>query len=391
MAKRAPNKAGSIRQRPDGRWEGRITVVDPLTGQKRRRSVYGDTQSAVRKEMTSIIKSVDDGTYIEPSKMTVKQWLDAWMEKYCKPALKPLTYETYQITIRKHITPYIGNMKLQAVRGVHIQDIYNKMTDEGLNGKTVKNTSVLLHKAFGMALKQGYMTTNPVDATELPRVVKKEIVPLSDEEIPLFLTAINDSEYKNAFALSLFTGMRLGEVLGLSWGQVDFKKKEIIVNQQLQKGKTGACEYYIAPYTKNSKPRTIKPPPIAFDYLKDEQAKQIGYRLRAGKAWTNPDNLVFTNPLGEHLAFKTYYTRFKKIGASIGRPDLRPHDLRHTFATMSIALGIDDKAVSELLGHSSVSFTHNNYVELVKSWGDMVKQSASDKLQSYYDRQAGNE
>lgn len=382
MAKKNANKAGSIRQRPDGRWEGRITVgINPATGKPQRRSVYGDSQAAVRKEMTAIVSALDNGTYQTPSKMKAGEWFDTCLETYWKNKVKTLTYQSYTGIIENHIKPYIGGMELQAVRGVHIQKIFNTMTDNGSSGKTVKNVSAVMHKAFSIAIKQGYIVSNPVDAAELPQAVKHEIKPLTDEEIPLFLEAIEDSPYRNAYALCLFAGLREAECMGLSWKQVDFKKRTITINQQLQKNKTGQKDYFISSTTKSGKARTIKPPEIAFNYLKDEQAKQISNRLRAGKAWSNPNNLVFTDDLGGHYAIFTFYNRFKKIAESIGRSDLRPHDLRHSCATIALAAGADIKSVQSLLGHATAAFTLNVYAHTTEK----MMQDTADRMQGYYD------
>ena len=118
------------------------------------------------------------------------------------------------------------------------------MTKAGLSGKTVKNVSAVLHKAFCVAVKQGVITSNPVDGAELPKVERHEITPLADEEIPLFLSAIDASPFRNAYALCLFAGLREGECLGLSWGQVDFEKGRITISQQLQKEKNKNTKYY---------------------------------------------------------------------------------------------------------------------------------------------------
>ena len=385
MGKKAANNAGTIRQRPDGRWEGRITVgINPATGKPLRRSIYGNSQAAVRKKMTAITKALDDGSYQTPSKMKAGEWFDTCLETYWKNKVKPLTYQSYEGIIKNHIKPYIGGMELQSVRGVHIQKIFNKMTAAGSSGKTVKNVSAIMHKAFSIAIKQGYIVSNPVDAAELPQAVKHEIKPLTDEEIPLFLAAIDESPYRNAYALCLFAGLREAECMGLSWKQVDFKKKTITVSQQLQKNKTGDKSYFIARTTKSGKARTIKPPDIAFQYLKDEQTKQIGNRLRAGKAWSNPDDLVFTDDLGGHYKLFTFYSRFKKIAASIGRPDARPHDLRHSCATIALAAGADVKSVQSLLGHATASFTLNVYAHTTEK----MMQDTANRMQSYYDNLA---
>ena len=175
----------------------------------------------------------------------------------------------------------------------------------------------------------GIIAANPCDGAELPKTEHKDIHPLADDEIPRFLAAIDESPMRNAYALCLFAGLREGECLGLSWSQVDFERGRITVSQQLQQEKAKGGQYYISPSTKSGKPRTIEPPPIAFEYLRAERVKQMENRLRAGPIWSNPNDLVFTDEAGKHYTFFMFYRHFKQIAASIGRPDARPHDLRH--------------------------------------------------------------
>lgn len=387
MAKKAANNAGSIRQRPDGLWEARISIGnDPATGKPKRRSIYGKTQKEVRQKMTAALKSLDDGTYQTPSKMKVSEWFDTCLETYWRNKVKPLTYQSYEGIVKNHVKPNIGGLELQAVKGVHIQKLFNAMTDAGASGKTVKNVSAIMHKAFSIAMKQGYIVSNPVDAVELPKATRREIKPLTDGEIPLFLETIENHPYRNAYALCLFAGLREAECMGLSWNQIDFKRKTITVSQQLQKNKTGNKDYFIADTTKSGKPRTIKPPAIAFDYLIDEQSKQISNRLRAGKAWSNPHNLVFTDEIGGHYAVGTFYKRFKRIAESIGRPDARPHDLRHSCATVALASGADIKSVQSLLGHATASFTLDVYGHT----SEKMMQDTANRMQNYYNTLANN-
>lgn len=379
---RSAQGAGSIRQRPNGIWEARITVgTNPGTGKPDRKSIYGKTQAEVRKKMTAIQTAVDNGTYQAPCKTTVSEWFDIWMKTFCAVKVKPLTYSSYEAAIRKHIKPAVGALRIQAVKGLHIQQLYNGMTAAGLSPKTVKNVAAILHKAFSVAQKQGVIQINPCDAAELPKAVHREIKPLSDGEIPLFLKAIAGHPMENAYALCLFAGLREGECLGLSWDQVDFEARRITICQQLQKEKKKNAAYYIAPSTKSGKPRQIEPPEIAFQYLRAERRRQAENRLAAGELWSNPENLVFTDRMGKHLAISTFYGRFKRIAASIGRPDARPHDLRHTAATVAIAAGADVKSVQDLLGHATASFTLNVYAHT----SDQMRKDTAARMQSYYD------
>lgn len=374
--------AGSIRQRSDGTWEARVTVgTDPGTGKPIRNSIYAKTQKECRQKMTAILRSIDNGTYQAPDKTTVSEWLDEWMKTFCKVKVKPLTYSSYEVAIRNHVKPRIGAVKLQALKGIHVQQLYNDMVAAGLSPKTVKNVAAILHKALSVALKQGMIQTNPCDAAELPKATHKEIQPLTDSDIPKFLKAISEHPMGNAYALCLFAGLREGECLGLSWSQVDFENRQITVSQQLQKEKCRNAKYYIAPSTKSGKPREIQPPDIAFQYLRAEKARQAENQLAAGPLWHNEYNLVFTDATGKHLAIHTFYKHFKKIAENIGRPDARPHDLRHTAATVAIAAGADIKSVQDLLGHATASFTLNVYAHT----SEKMKQDTANRMQSYYD------
>lgn len=380
--KRGANGSGTIKHRTDGRWEARVTIgTNPTNGKPLRKSVYGRTQKETRQKLTAILGSLDAGTYQPETKTTVRTWLAVWLDTFCDNRLKPYTVKSYKGIIDNHIVKHLGAMPLQTVRGADIQRMYNKMIADGLSPKTVKNIGAVAHKAFSMAVKQGMIAANPCDAAELPHMEQHEIKPLSDAEIPLFFDAIRGDAMENAYAICLLCGLREGECLGLSWEQVDFDKKSIKINRQLQKQKVKGGEYYIAPFTKSNRPRTIFPPLLAFDYLKSEQRRQAANRLAAGTTWDNPNNLVFTNAIGGNLAISTFYKTFKRIAAAIGRPDARPHDLRHTAATVAIASGADVKSVQSMLGHATASFTLNVYAHT----SEKMLQDTAARMQGYYD------
>lgn len=380
--------AGTIRKKTVTRngksytfWEGRVTTGrDPGTWKQIQKSFTGKTQKEVRQKMTEAINSLDRGTYTAPTKITVEAWFAEWLKTFVDGKVKPYTLASYDVIIRNHINPAIGRMQLQAVRGTHIQRMYNDMLDKGLSPKTVKNIGAVLHKGFSVAVKQGIISNNPCQSAELPSMKQHEIKPLTDADIPKFLKAIEADPMENAFALCLFAGLREGECLGLSWSQVDFNKQQITISQQLQKEKSRGGEYYIVPFTKSNKPRTIKPPAIAFEYLRREQKRQALNRLQAGAMWSNPQNLVFTNATGCNLKIFTFYSHFKRIAASIGREDARPHDLRHTAATVAIASGADVKSVQSMLGHATASFTLNVYAHT----SERMMEDTADRMQNYY-------
>nr|DAG40360.1 MAG TPA: Integrase [Caudoviricetes sp.] len=371
--------AGTIRQRANGLWEGRITIgTNPGTGKPIRKSVYGKTQKEVRRRMTEITRELDKNNYKEPSKITVAAWMKIWLDNFT-PQLAPLSRSKYDAEIKNHIIPALGALQLDAVSGLHVQSFYNSLTKAGLSGKTVSGIASILRKSFNTAIKQKLMQSNPCLTAELPRIEKPEINPLTDEEIPRFLAAIAGHPLEHAFAIALFTGMREGELLGLSWEQVDFASRKITINQQLQRSReTG--EYFIRECPKNRKTRVFAPPDIAWEHLKLQRAKQLEMQRVASELWSNPDNLVFTDACGKHLTISAFYKQFKRVAADFGRPELRVHDLRHTTATIAIASNADIKSVQNLLGHATAAFTLNTYAHT----SEKMMQDTASRMQAYY-------
>lgn len=379
---RAAQGAGTIRQRKDGRWEARYTVGrDPGTGKQVQRSVYGATQQEVRKKLAQLTAALDAGTYKEPCKMTVGQWLDIWSADYLG-GVKPFTVVSYTGHIKNHLKPALGSVKLEALNAHTIQEFYNSLGAEregkpGLSPKTVKNIHGVLHKALQQAVKIGYLRFNPADACELPRAVRKELKPLDEEQSKAFLKAIQGHRYEMLYTVTLFTGMREGEALGLMWECVDFKKGTILINKQMQREKKKNGQYLLVP-TKNGKSRTITPAPWVMKLLRTQRAKQAEQQLRAGPMWED-SGLVFTNELGHHLAIHTVYKDFKQIAASIGCPDARFHDLRHSYAVAAIRSGDDIKTVQGNLGHATAAFTLDVYGHVT----DQMKRESAARMESY--------
>lgn len=222
-------------------WEARFVVgVDPGTGKDIRKSVYAKTQKEVRKKMTEAVAALDKDDYREPTRMTLAQWMDIWQESYLVK-VKPSTKLLYEQQIRLYIKPALGKIKLEDLDTDKIQQFYNRLGEErdgkpGLSPKSVRNVHGILHKALQQAtkVKSCGIRTNPADGCELPRVEQKEIQPLSEEQLSLFLDAIEGHCHEYIYKVALFTGMREGEVLGLMWDCVDFSRGTITVKRQRQ-------------------------------------------------------------------------------------------------------------------------------------------------------------
>ena len=371
---------GSVRQRDNGTWEARCVING------KRVSFYGAKQSDAVKAMRAAQKAADDGTYVEPTRLTVKEWLEKWLDEYVALSAKPLTLAAYRSSSNTHIIPALGKIPLKSLNPTQIQEFYNSLTREkGLSAKTVKNVHGILHEALDQAVKLRYIGLNVSDACTLPRVEKKELQPLTEDEIVAFLREIADGEpLKNLFTVALFTGMREGEVCGLSWDSVDFINGTITVKQQLCREKKKDSQLYIGS-PKNDKSRTLTVAPFVMEILRETYRQQNQWRKTAGAAWENEWNLVFTTETGRYIIPQTAFRRFKRIAEKIGRPDARFHDLRHTFAVTSIQEGDDIKTVQENLGHATASFTLDVYGHV----SEKMKKESAARMQSYFEKIGG--
>jgi integrase len=406
---RAAQGNGTIRKKTITRngktyqyWEARYTAGhDPGTGKQIQRSITGKTQKEVAQKLKAATASIDNGTYMAPSKQTVGEWLDIWADTYLG-GVKPFTVASYKTQIKNHIKPALGAVRLEALDTPTIQRFYNRLAKEGrrvpkhderghvvkhdgktvydvgpLSPKTIKNIHGVLHKALQQAIAAGLIRFNPADACTLPRIVKKELTPFDEAQSRDFLDAIKGHKYEDLFTVVLFTGMREGEALGLLWECVDFDKGTILIKQQLQREKKKGGAYVYAPL-KNDKARTITPAPWVMGVLRAHKARQAQQRLMAGPMWED-SGLAFTDEKGHHLAIHTVYTAFKKAAASIGRPDARFHDLRHSYAVAAIRSGDDIKTVQGNLGHATAGFTLDVYGHVT----DQMKEASAARMENY--------
>lgn len=389
MPKKAASGTGTIRKKTVTRngkeytyWEARYTEgVDPGTGKQIQRSISGKTQKEVAKKLKEAVAALDAGTYTAPSKMTLGQWLDIWLSEYLG-GVKPRTADSYKAAVNNHIRPALGAVKLEALAAHQIQTLYNNLQrrEEPLSPKSIKNLHGVLHKALEQAVAVGYIRFNPAGACKLPRVERAEIKPLDDVAISAFMEVIHGHKYENLYLTTLFTGMREGEVLGLTWDCVDFEGGTLTINKQLQKERGGSGEYHLVS-PKNGKSRCITLAPSVLAILKAQWVKQAEWRLKAGEMWEQ-SGLVFTDEIGHHLSAQTVYLHFKKLAAEAGYPDARFHDLRHSYAVAALQSGIDVKTVQETLGHHTAAFTLDVYGHVT----ERMKQESANRMEAFIKR-----
>ena len=387
---RAANGSGSIRKRTVTRngksytyWEGRVTVdIDPITGRQVQRTITGKTQKEVAQKMREIAVEVDQKTYKAPCKLTVGEWLEIWKREYTGD-VKPSTAYLYGRNIDQYIIPYLGSVKLEKLTPLQVQEFYNRLLKPDkeevrpLSAKTVRNVHGVLHKALQQAVQAGYIRANPASACKPPRAAKAEIRPLDADQVSAFLKALQGHPHEYLYQVTMFTGLRQGEVLGLTWDCLDMERGTLLVNQQLRREQKKGGKYYFAP-TKSSKSRVLTLAPSVVRLFRLQKIRQNGMRAKAGELWQET-NLIFTNEIGDRLSYRTVYDCFKRVMVKIGTPSTRFHDLRHTYAVMAIQSGDDIKTVQENLGHATAAFTLDVYGHVTTQ----MKQASADRMEKF--------
>ena len=392
--------AGSIRKKTvkrNGReytyWEGRITVgFDPGTGKQVQKSFTGKTQKEIREKMQAAAVAVNAGDYFEPAKMTLARWIEIWLQEYSGDK-KYSTVKHYKAQCRTHITPSLGAVRLSELTAPQIQAFYNKMQRDGLAPKSVRNIHGILTKCLSTAVQVGYLRVNPAGSVTLPKVVQKEIHPLTDEQVKDFLQAADNDEYGILLKVVLFTGLRESEAIGLTWDCVDFKAGAMKICKQLQKRPLKDGGFTFAPL-KNNKTRILKPAPFVMKLLERRKCEQAEQRFMVGDLWEGWNSaeehktaLVFTSAIGKNLHPQTVYSHYKKLAAQIGVPESRVHDLRHTFAVLSLQNGDDVKTVQSNLGHATAAFTLDVYGHV----SEKMKNDSAARMEAYIEGVSGQQ
>jgi len=374
MAKARANKEGNIRQRSDGRWEVRITLgIDFATGEPKRISRYAATQAEAVKllHQLSFLRDTSPNRF---NTITLGEWLDMCLEVYMKQTLKQSTYNSYESYIRVHLKPALGSLSLQDITPRLLQQYYNyKSETEGLAPKTLVNINLFLHKSLSYAVSEGYLQSNPAEAINLSRGHKPQIEILTRDEQAQLIRASYQHRYGVFVRLTLFTGLRLGELLGLRWEDIDFQMGLLHVRRTLNRlnkkerpttlGETTTEIVIQTPKSDNSVRSIPLLPPVAQDLL-TWKSVQANDRAVAGEQYIDSGMLV-TNPYGGYIeprTFKKYYETILELGKM---RHFTFHALRHTFASRAMEQGMDPKTLSVILGHYSVSFTLDTYAHVL--------------------------
>ena len=375
MPKTRLNGEGSIRLRNDGRYEVRVSGgMNYLTGQHVRISKYAKTEEEAVRLLHQLSLQVGNSRSLQRQNITLGDWLDLWLEVYMKHHLKQSTCASYETYARKHFKPALGCVLLIDINSRMLQQFYNyKIKVEGLSAKTISNMNLYLHKALSQAVKEGLIESNPASALELPKSSRPKIQVLTRDEQACLMRASYQHRYGVFIRLVLMTGLRLGELLGLWWSDIDFRSNMLHVNRTLNRvQKIGLPDQYSGlrtellyqePKTENSRRSIPLLPGVVQDLLR-WRSIQDADRIAAGEQYIETGSIV-TNECGgciEPRTFSDYYHQILEI-AGIGHFTF--HALRHTFATRAMEQGMDSKTLSILLGHFSVAFTQDTYTHVL--------------------------
>ena len=362
MAKRRANGEGNIRKRKDGRWEGRYTAGHDENGKAIYKNVLGRTQAETKEKLKRAIEEAKGLDVVKAQEYDLGQWMDVWFENYAKVKVRPSSHQTYRGYIDNHIKPNIGSIPLNKVTTLDLQGLYRQLLQggrvdrieakhqpKGLSAKTVRNIHQVISSALNLAMEQKLIASNPAEGCALPKAEHQEMKTLTAEQLSSFLREAKESDVFELYYVELVTGLRRGELLGLKWEDIDFNQGILRVKRQISRINGDVVE---APLKTKNAYRTLPLAEDTIDVLKMQRKKANG------SEW------VFPSPDGGPISPDSVLHKMHRVLKRAGLPEVRFHDLRHTFATLALQNGVDVKTVSGMLGHFSAGFTLDTYAHV---------------------------
>jgi len=360
---------GHIRERSPGSWELRYSLgTDPATGKRRiaTTTVKGNRRGA-EKELRRLLRTLDTGEHVDSTRMTVRQWLTAWLAAV-REEISPKSHERYSEIVENFLAPEFGALGIAKLAPVHIQSAYAKWATEGrrdgkpggLSPRTRRHMHRILKAALTRAVEQQVLARNPADAFKkrLPKVERREMTTLTAEQSARLLEALLHTRVYWPVLLALSTGMRRGEILALRWKNIDLDRGAVRVVESLEQTKTTGLRFK-AP--KTDKARAITLPAFAVEELRRLKREQAEELLALGIRQTG-ETLACARTDGEPHQPRSLTHEFTRlVGRANDLPRVRFHDLRHSHATQLLLAGVHPKVAQERLGHSTISTTLDLY------------------------------
>ena len=377
---------GHIRPQGDGSWEIKFDLGrDPLTGRRITKYVtFRGTKRKAQEELTRLLGQRNEGSYIEPTKMTVAQYLNHWLEADIDRRVAARTAIRHRGIVEKNIIPKLGHVPVRKLNAVHIEAFEAELQREGwvkarakqkvkegekapiqekrgLSAQTVQHIHRTLSQALSHAVRLGVLFKNPARQVRPPRPPSREIKILNKDEIRTLIDAARGTSIYVPILVAVATGVRRGELLALRWSDVDLKAGALTVNQSLERIK-GKVEFK-SPKTRTSR-RTITLSAVTVDALRKHHRAQIEERLRLGLG-RDPRGLVFTRADGQSMDADTLTKAFRRLVATAKVTPITLHGLRHTHISHLLMEGVHVKLVSERAGHASINITLGVYAAYI--------------------------
>ncbi len=369
---------GHIRPQGDGSWEIKFDLGrDPLSGRRITKYVtFHGTKRKAQEELTRLLGQRNDGSYVEPTKMTMAQYLHHWLDADIDRRVAARTAARYRGIVEKNIIPKLGHVPVRKLSAVHIEAFEAELQREGwvkprakqkakkgeeapiqekrgLSSQTALHVHRVLSQALGHAVRLGVLFKNPARQVKPPRPPSREIKILDKGEITAMIAAAKGAGLYFPVLVAVTTGVRRGELLALRWSDIDLKAGSLTVNQSLERIK-GRFEFK-SPKTKTSR-RTITLPAITVEALRERYKAQLEERLKLGLG-RDPRALVFTRADGQPVDADTLSKAFRRLVASAKVTPITFHGLRHTHISHLLMEGVHVKIVSERAGHANVNTT----------------------------------
>jgi integrase len=366
---------GSIVRRGRKSWRLKFDVEPNADGRRRTRyaTVKGTRQDA-QKALTRLLAQADAGLLVEPSKVTLAEYLRQWLgrsehdaEPVTPPGLSPKTAERYRELAEGQIIPHLGSTPLQKLRPAKVAEWHVAILRSGsrkggsLAARTVGHAHRVLHRALERAVETEILSRNVAAVISPPKVDSAEIEILNEQQVSEVLRKLEEHPLYTIVALDLATGLRRGELLALRLADVDLETAEVRVERSLEETKAGLR--FKAPKTAHGR-RTLFLPPSAVAALRDHRRELLELRLALGLGKPDENTLLFGNPDGSPLAPNRLTRRWQDACVALDLPRVSFHALRHTHASALIAAGLDVVAISRRLGHANPIVTLNTYAHL---------------------------
>lgn len=377
--------AGWVRRRTTKhgvRWQAIVDLgSDPVTRARRSRSEFCATEREGKKALARLQVEADAGRLAPRAKLIVAEATERWLDQFAQ-FKSPKTYDDYERQCRAHLVPHLGTLRVQDLRASHVRAWVTDLRTNGKGVRTVELALMRLCQVLDMAVADDLMATNVARVVTVPQPNEraKEHTTWSAEDAASFLaTAEAEGGYGPIWLISLATGMRRGELLGLRWADVDWQHNTLHVRQSvgIVRGRTVLKKELKG---KNAT-RDVLVDTAVIERLRTHRVAQNATRLRLGDVWEEYD-LIFPSAIGTPLNPSNLYRAYKRLLATAGVPYIRIHDQRHTHITWALEEGADLKAVSTRAGHGRTSVTTDIYQRVTTKLQADVVEKVSRKLPS---------